>query len=336
MSAPDAVTVARCSPRHRATKLITGTPDGWSMAGYDCGRLFDFEAHPVTGPADLFAVLNRVARDPRCFILRGELLPGVVPRQCRRLLYAHEDGTPPTFREVPRRWVVIDFDNVPGPYRFDPRDGALAGTYCRTLLPEPWRRCSFWWGLSSSAGFKSGVRIKLAFWLDRPALGGELERHLAGCPIDPSTLRTVQPIYVARPILVNVADPIGLRTGIEHDRDDAVTLPELPAEAPPQAHPTHAADGRRYVSGNSEAVAYRRLERLCGAVERAKVGDRHRCLMWAAVRAVELDDALPRATIAAELIAAARRAGLDDHEADLARQIRNGFKIGIFGAEAAA
>ena len=44
---------------------------------------------------------------------------------------------------------------------------------------------------------------------------------------------------------------------------------------------------------------------------------------------------MPRDAIAAELIAAARRAGLDDHEADLARQVRNGFKLGIFGAEAA-
>ena len=80
--------------------------------------------------------------------------------------------------------MVIDFDNVPGPYRFDPRDGELAAIYCRTLLPEPWHRCSYWWGLSSSAGFKAGVRIKLAFWLDRPTLGKELERHLKGCPID--------------------------------------------------------------------------------------------------------------------------------------------------------
>ena len=159
---------------------------------------------------------------------------------------------------------MLDFDNVPGPYRFDPRDGDLAAIYCRTLLPEPWQRCSYWWGLSSSAGFKPGVRIKLAFWLARPVLGRELERHLKGCPIDASTLRAVQPIYVARPILVGVADPIRQRTGVEHDRDDAVELPELPAEAPRAAPETHAPDGRRYVSGNSEDVASRRLEALCG------------------------------------------------------------------------
>ena len=228
----DAVTIARCTAGHRATKLIRGTQDGdFTIDGYDAGKYLAAETQAVAGLGDLAAVLNKVAADPRSYVLRGELLPDIDPRRCRRLLYTHEDGTPPTFREVPRRWVVIDFDNVPGPYRFDPRDGELAAIYCRTLLPEPWHRCSYWWGLSSSAGFKPGVRIKLAFWLDRPALGKELERHLKGCPIDVSTLRAVQPIYVARPILVGVADPIRQRTGVEHDLDDQVTLPELPAEA---------------------------------------------------------------------------------------------------------
>ena len=50
-------------------------------------------------------------------------------------------------------------------------DGALAAIYCRTLLPKPWQRCAFWWGFSSSAGFRPGIRIKLAFWLSRPVLG---------------------------------------------------------------------------------------------------------------------------------------------------------------------
>ena len=127
---------------------------------------------------------------------------------------------------MPRRWVIIDFDDPPGPYRFDPRDGALAAIYCRSLLPPSLAPCSFWWALSSSAGFKAGVRVKLAFWLDRAAIWRELERILAGCPIDASTLRPVQPIFVARPILVSVADPIRERSGLEEDIHDAVRLPE--------------------------------------------------------------------------------------------------------------
>ena len=94
----------------------------------------------------------------------------------------------------------------------------------------------------------------------------ELERHLAGCPIDASTLRAVQPIYVARPILVGVADPIRQRTGLEQDIHDAVTLPELPAEEP-RAGRGDALARRAGATSAAPArdVAERRLEALCRA-----------------------------------------------------------------------
>jgi hypothetical protein len=69
----------------------------------------------------------------------------------------------------------------------------------------------------------------------------------------------------------------------------------------------------------------------CGG--RAAAGGRHRCLIWAAARAVELDDALTREEIAEALIAAAKRAGLEDGDKELERNVRNGFKLGIFGAK---
>jgi hypothetical protein len=112
------------------------------------------------------------------------------------------------------------------------------------------------------------------------------------------------------------------------DIHDVVTVPELPAKAAQPTHHTHSPEGRRYVSGNSERVAYQRLEALCRAVERAGVGGKD--------LGCGTGNRARRPAIAAELIAAARRAGLDDTEADLARQVRNGFKIGIFGTEAAA
>jgi hypothetical protein len=51
------------------------------------------------------------------------------------------------------------------------------------------------------------------------------------------------------------------------------------------------------------------------------------------VRAIELDDALTREEIAAAMVAAANRAGLEDSDAELERNVANGFKIGIFGAK---
>ena len=196
-------------------------------------------------------VLDRVASDPRQFVLRGELLPSINRNRCRRLLHPHreDDGTitPATFREVPRRWVVIDFDERPGPLSLRSPRGELAAEYCRSCCHPVVARIVLV-GAVGIAGFKPGVRIKLAYWLARPALGRELERHLEGCPIDVSTLRAVQPIYVARPILQGVADPIARRTGprgrARHGRPAGAARRGAPAGAR-----THTPDGRRYVSG---------------------------------------------------------------------------------------
>lgn len=211
--ASDSITVMRCARNRRATKLVTGLPENAiRIDGYNTGKFAAVTELEITGIGGLASALDEISHDPLRYPIRAEPLDGINRARCRRLLYKNEDGTPPSFREVPRRWAILDFDEVPGPYRFDPCDGALAASYCRSLLPPAWQRCSFWWGLSSSAGFKPGVRVKVAFWLDRACTGREVERHLAGCPIDASTLRAVQPIFVARPILVNVTDPIRERS----------------------------------------------------------------------------------------------------------------------------
>ena len=336
------VTILRCPWPHRATKLARRNPDGCvEMLGYAAGWRFAVEEHDAGGFADLAAVLDRIVADPRAFVMRAEPLPGIDRRHARRLLhpYHEEDGTvtAPTFREVPRAWVILDIDSIPAPDGLDPLDGKSVAEHCRRLLPPAWQTASCWWALSASAGFKPGIRTKLAFRLDRPMLGAEVARHLAGCPIDPCTLRAVQPIYLAAPILTGgVADPVPARCGLALAADETVSLQELPPLAPPEVQATHNAAGRRYVSGGAPDTAQRRLAALCRAIARAGVGQRRLCLLWAAARAVELDDALPRTAIAAELIAAARRAGLDESEAELVRQVRDGFKIGIFGTGGAA
>ena len=185
LHAGEAITIMHCSCHRRATKLVRELPDGTiDVVGYDCGEHFSFAVPPFAVLWGLAAVLDHIGNAPRAFALRGEPLPGIDAQRCRRLLNGHENGTPATFREVARQWVVVDLDNVFGPYRIDPRDGGLAGIYCRSLLLEPWRRCSL--------------------------------------PIDTTTLHAIQPIFVARPILVGVAAAIMYRTGLEeeHPRRD--------------------------------------------------------------------------------------------------------------------
>jgi hypothetical protein len=333
VSAPDALIVLRTKGLP-ATKTLGLGPAGCPtvIEGYSKAKRFSIRRVPIDDVHELARALDAIRWDE--FVVMGEPLPGVARRATlRRLLPDPETGEGPTFREQPRRYALVDFDHLPGPYRFDPLDGELAAEHARATLPTCCRRATCWWQLTSQAGLVPGLRLRLALWLDRPLGRNELERLFAGAPVDPATFRPVQPIYVARPILRGVPDPVKRRSGVLADRDDAVRVPELP-EAPPAARTpraTHSPEGKRYVSGGTPEVARLRLAALCGAVERADVGGRHRCLLWAAARAVELDDALSREEIAAQLVAAARAAGLNEPDAELARHVRNGFKIGVFG-----
>lgn len=335
--AADCLTILRTKGLS-ATKTIGLAQDGLPaiISSYGNAKRFAVRQVPIAGLSDLATALDRVRWDE--FVIRGEPEAGIdLKDTVRRLHHDPVTGEAATFREVPRRWLLLDFDTVEVPAWLDPTVADDAVAYLRSLLPDEFHASSFWWGWTSSAGIKPELRMRLAFWLERPVDKAFLDRWLADAPVDGTVFRAVQAIYVARPILRGVPDPVPRRSGLFVDVDDTVPVPELPAEEPKAPRrPTHSPEGRRYVSGAAPGVAEKRLRALCEAVERAGPGGRHRCLIWASARAVELDDALGRSEIAAALICAARNAGLDDPERDLERQIANGFKIGIFGAGVAA
>src|SRR4051794_20791860 len=179
-SSADSITVLRCDPDKRATKLIRNCATGIAVDGFDAGTWFSVEQVQVDGIESVAEVLEDASADPRACVIRGEPLPETNPSRCRRLLHEQEDGTAPTFRDEPRRFVPLDFDTVEWPprgreYAWDWTDGALSGLYLRSLLPAEFHRVSFWWSFTASAGFKPGLRMRLAFWLDRPVSGEELK-----------------------------------------------------------------------------------------------------------------------------------------------------------------
>jgi hypothetical protein len=100
------------------------------------------------------------------------------------------------------------------------------------------------------------------FWLDRPVGQVILERWLAGAPVDDSTFRPVQAIYVAKPILRDgMRDPVPVRSGILDGWRDEVRVPEFAPEEPkPAPRPTISPEGKRYVSGARPSVAEKRLD----------------------------------------------------------------------------
>jgi hypothetical protein len=135
----DEITVLRCDPEKHAAKLwqmgANGEPE---CRGYDAGRFFSVRIVPVTSIFNLAERLDEVRRDGQSFVIRGEPLPTTNLARTRRLLHLDKKtGDEPTFREVSRSWVQLDFDSLPGPFVFDPTDCELAAYFARSKAPAP-------------------------------------------------------------------------------------------------------------------------------------------------------------------------------------------------------
>jgi hypothetical protein len=261
--------------------------------------------------AGLAAALDAVRRDE--FVIRGEPLDGTSRNAAPRR--AHPDpvtGAPATFREVPRRHLLLDLDDLPGPYPVDPRDGELAAAFARARLPPAFARASCWWQLTAGHTIKPGLRLRLAFWLDRAVGRAELARRFAAAPVDHAVFGAVQPIYVARPSLRGVPDPVPRRSGVLLDVDDAVPVPEPPVETAAAA--ATASPWSQLGTADFVAAVQGELER----VALAGAGARNATLFRAAARLGRFvaSGELDARDIGPALVGAALAAGLPRPEAE--------------------
>ena len=120
-------------------------------------------------------------------------------------------------------------------------------------------------------------------------------------------------------------DPLPRRLWLVPGERDAVPVPELPEPPPPAAG---AARGQRRARGSAYARAA--LARECEAVAGAPAGERHASLNRAAFSLARFiaSGELPAAEVVAGLLWAARRAGLEDGDAELRRFLRYGLRAG--------
>ena len=128
----------------------------------------------------------------------------------------------PMFVEEPTPWVLLDFEGI----EFEPDwRGRLAETaaWLKLRLPDAFADASCWYQATGGAADPSkpdlggaSVRMRLGFVLSRPLTQDQLEAWLGDIPgLDPVTFRTVQLIYVGRPIFGGgLADPIPVRSGV--------------------------------------------------------------------------------------------------------------------------
>jgi hypothetical protein len=311
MSAPTScgLTVLRARGR-RLCKVIH--PDG-AVVDYDQAKLFDLEPVDLADLLALHDLLHRLGRRRDCCIVRGAVADPMRALGVRRLLHGDPDtGDLATLREEPRRWLALDLDSVPLPPGTDPRDLAACAYAVLPLLPVPFHQAAVVVSATATHGIKSGARLRLWFWCDRPFTGAECKRWLAGAPVDWTVFGSAQPIYTAHPLFIGRADHLPHRL-VMLDGEPVVEVPSAAALAPPVRQPVE------FDAPRSERDALGRLAGLIRTVRDASEGQRHPTLFWAACRAGELvaEGAIgSRAAVAALVQGAMDGGGKDQGKAE--------------------
>jgi hypothetical protein len=190
------------------------------------------------------------------------------------------------------------------PEPIDPaRDWSLICHAAVATLPAEFYGISCWWQMTSSAGIKPGIRLRLWFWLDRPVSDTEAKRWLESCPVDRGLYNPIQAHYVAAPLFDPPdLDPVPQRSGFFWRCKNTVNVPELPEPAPqPEPKPCQSA-----MTGGRAA---RYAEACLRAVEDAQRGEQHITLRNVALRLFSLAaiGELEPARVRDDLLAIGRR-----------------------------
>src|SRR4051794_4179782 len=222
---PDAITILTALGA-LATKTVALGPDGLPavLRGYGNAEWFRCTTALVTSLRDLHALLQHLSWRRNSFAIRGASLEGVDRCRCQRR-YRKE---PVSFREAPRRWLMVDADGVPEPaglsMALDPGECA---EHVLGLLPEPFHDASCVWQASASAGIRPGCRLHLWFRLSRPITCGQPKAWLRATPFDRMIYPPTQPHSTADPVFLDgVRDPARRRRGLRRGLEDLVEVPD--------------------------------------------------------------------------------------------------------------
>jgi hypothetical protein len=210
------------------------TPGG--TVDYDRGFLFRAKTVPISGLEDMARVFDTLQPN-QCVVLDRPAEGLDIGRPHRRL--SVPDDNPETrqidranYQPAAHQWLPIDFDSPEdAPGWIDALQSGRLPDAVWLDLPHDLIGCRFYWKLSSGAGIKPGIRVRLIFWLSQAMTRDEVKRWLAPykAAIDGSLYDPVHVIYGADPIFNGVPNPVsGHRSGII---DGAIAAaPEVPAD----------------------------------------------------------------------------------------------------------
>jgi hypothetical protein len=217
-------------------RLFRATNGAIGKTDYGNAARFDVQKHTIGDLADLVGVLYPLAFRSDSCVIRG--LP-LAHHNVRRRIH----GSEAAFKADPtgHHWMMCDFDEAQLPLFLNADDDPeLLLRFLVGFLPPGFHAASFYWQWSCGQGLDGGktLRAHLWFWSRDKHSDAEYENWArwvngtAGWKIlDPVVFRTVQPNYVAAPIIGDGAiDPVrGERQGVYVGDTNEVAL-SMPAK----------------------------------------------------------------------------------------------------------
>jgi hypothetical protein len=173
---------------------------------------------PITGLVELASVLDNL--DQHQAVIHGGVIGHEIDEVVKcipRWLYPRSEDAPATIREASHHWVMMDVDGIQCPDGLDPvAEPERAAAHVISLLPEEFYGTAHWWQLTSSAGFKPGIRMRLAFWMGRKPATSDVKIWLSKVKgPDPSIYTANQLVYAAPPVFHDgIEDPVPRRSGL--------------------------------------------------------------------------------------------------------------------------
>lgn len=267
----DSLTVLHAQGR-RLAKLIAR--DG-GIVSYNSARIFDLAEIPIDGIDHLEEDLRRLLRQPDRCIVRGRIAEIGRCRGVRRLLHPEGDD-PASLIEVPRRWLALDIDGLARPANVPAADLNACAGIAIAALPREFHDARCIVQATAGHGYKPGLRLRLWYWLDRPAGTAELKRWLPHGLVDHALFGAAQLIYTAAPVFAGRADPLpNWLLRLSHGTA-CVTVPDIPEPEPrPEPAPVKPSTG---LSRYAEAA----LDNAARRIAAAGHGDRDRAINGAA------------------------------------------------------
>lgn len=182
----DKVTILECVNDYAvATKTIRANKDGSiTKEPYQCGKKFTHREETVHDIRSLGNLIQSQEGKIKEFLIRGEALKTNKSKIVSRCGEGHKEAA---FKDVGRRWMMVDIDDLSLPDFIDPtEDPEAAVKWARASLPKPFRKATCYYQFSSGQGVpeklgekpKHVLKIHLFFWLNKPVTSQQWRRYI--------------------------------------------------------------------------------------------------------------------------------------------------------------